>query len=151
MQSGHALTHSWTHVGHRPRAALIILTQGQCPSLASAWEVGGRTPLGRRGSLPPLDGLNGARPPLENPRPLALTPPARAPRHRSHGCMWVLPPAHSSARAMQRAGRVPAGPRKRYARGRAVAAAVAAARVATFMRLAWGSNASSHSHLRYER
>ena len=57
----------------------ISQTQGQCLSLASALEMGGSTPLGRRGSLPPLDDLNGARPVLENPRPLALTPSARAP------------------------------------------------------------------------
>ena len=136
MQSGYALPRSWVRVGHRPRAALITQTQGQCLSLASAWEVGGSTPLGRRGSLPPLDDLNGARPPLENPRPLTLTPPARAPRHRSHGCMCALPRAQAWVRGTQQSGKVPGGLRQRHAGGRAVAAAVAAARVATFGRLA---------------
>jgi hypothetical protein len=78
VKSGQALARSWMRVGHRPRAALIILTQGQCLSLASAWEVGGSTPLGRRGSLPSLDDLNGARPTLKpSPSHPHAAPPAR--------------------------------------------------------------------------
>ena len=78
-------------------AALIILTQGQCLSLASASEVGGSTPLGRQGSLPPLDDVNGAWPPLEsssNPRTLALAP------HRPLASPWL---ARLGSRAAARA------------------------------------------------
>ena len=83
--------------GHAWGAALIILTQGQCLSLASASEVGGSTPLGRQGSLPPLDDVNGAWPPLEsssNPRPLTLTP------HRPLASPWL---SRLGARAAARA------------------------------------------------
>ena len=39
----------------------IYQTQDQCPSLAPARAVGGGTPLGLGGFLPPLDDSNGAR------------------------------------------------------------------------------------------
>ena len=116
-------------------AALIILTQGQCLSLASASEVGGSTPLGRQGSLPPLDDVNGAWPPLEsssNPRTLALAP------HRPLASPWLarlgsraVPHVQCSARVAKRPGKMSSGVHRRCAAGRAVSGAVAPARKLT--------------------
>ena len=120
------------------------------------WQVARRSPPSQR--QPRLTGFPGLSTTSRRSercaaaaRTLALSPShrtARAPRHRSHGCVCALPPAQSSARATQRPGTVPPGPRQHGAAGRAVAADVAAARVATFRRLAWGvlRLQTSHSH-----
>ena len=75
-------------------AALIILTQGQCLSLASASEVGGAAPHWVGRALYHLSTMSMVRGRRSNPRPtLALSPSrrtARSPRHGSHGSVRAL-------------------------------------------------------------
>ena len=60
----------------------IYQTQDQCPSLAPARAVGGGTPLGLGGFLPPLDDSKGAWTNFEPSRPSPHTTP-----HRIRACL----------------------------------------------------------------
>ena len=64
------------------RVSSTYQTQDQCPSLASARAVGGGTPLGLGGFLPPLDDSKGAWTNFEPSRPSPHTTP-----HRIRACL----------------------------------------------------------------